>query len=80
MKMDESGQKWMKVDKWMNVDEKEKDIFVERHFSITLHGLEFSWSLHTRRYRHPSAGYIYRYHAFIFAVYDSIIIRAIKYI
>ena len=64
----------------MGPSEEKKDIFVERHFSITLHGLEFSWSLHTRRYRHPSAGYIYRYHAFIFAVYDLIIIRTITYI
>ena len=48
-------------------------------YGITMYYLDFSWGLHTRWCRHPNAGYIQRHHALIFAVYDPIIIRTIKY-
>ena len=54
---------------------RKKDIFVERHLSVTMYCRDFSLSLHTGWCRHPSAGYI-----FDTTLYDLIIIRTIKYI
>ena len=72
---------WMyvwEVSWWMK--ERKNNIFVERHFSITMYCVYFSWGLHKRWCRHPSAGYIFRHHAIIFAVFNPNIWQALVWI